>query len=153
MNGRPSVNLQIVQHNFQQPTSACVSRERRELNSHAEFGVSLARSWLNAAGPSASEREICLWEGLREGVFSEVFIGFQRFFVVFRGFQRFFSEIFRGPLRDPLRGRFPSQALGLVAPNRVAPWTFSNTCWLNQRQKAIPVTQIRLTICHLSHEG
>ena len=63
---------------------------------------------------------ICLWEGLWEGGFSEiferfweVFRGFQRFLEVFRGFQRFlevfrvFWEVFRGPLRDPLIGRFP----------------------------------------------
>ena len=72
--------------------------------------------------------EICLWEGLWEGLsetgFSEIF---ERFWEVLRGFQRFwevlrdfsevlrdfsevfrdFWEVFRGPLRDPLRGRFP----------------------------------------------
>ena len=58
---------------------------------------------------------------MRGSLFSEVFRGFERssevfrdFSEVFRGFERSsevfrdFSEVFRGPLRDPLRGRFPS---------------------------------------------
>ena len=65
--------------------------------------------------------------------YSEVFRGFQRLLEVFRDFSevlRDFSEVFRGPLRDPLRGRFPSQeALSPVSPDRVAPWTFSKL-WL-----------------------
>ena len=82
-----------------------------------------------------------LWEGtlpLRgslRGKFSEVFRGFQRFS---EGFQRFwevflfrdFSEFLKGFQRSSER---PSQrqialseALSPVAPNCVAPWTFSN---------------------------
>ena len=37
-----------------------------------------------------------------------------------RGFQRFL-ETFRGPLRDPLRGRFPSQRLSVLLPLIVLP--------------------------------
>ena len=37
-----------------------------------------------------------------------------------RGFQRFF----RGPLRDPLRGRFPSQTLSVLLPLIVCPLNF-----------------------------
>ena len=70
-----------------------------------------------------------LWEAnlpLRD--FSEVFRGLQRFTEVFRvfkkGFERSrfwellrgFSKIFRGPLRDPLRGRVPSQRLSVLLP-------------------------------------
>ena len=44
--------------------------------------------------------------------------GFQKFLQVLRGFERFsergFQRIFRGPLRDPLRGRFPSQRLSVL---------------------------------------
>ena len=39
---------------------------------------------------------------------------------VFRGFQRL-SEVFRGPLIDPLRGRFPSQKLSVLLPLIVLP--------------------------------
>ena len=49
--------------------------------------------------------------------------GFQR---VFRGFSevfRDFSEVVKGPLRDPLRGRFPSQRLSvlIVLPLELSP--------------------------------
>ena len=43
---------------------------------------------------------------------AKVFNGCQRFLEVFRDF----SEVFRGPLRDPLRGRFPSQRLSALLP-------------------------------------
>ena len=93
-----------------------------------------------------------LWEGnlplrgsLRGSLFSEGFFrGFQRFLEVLRGFQRFlerfpevfkdfsevfrdFSGIFRGPLRDPLRGRFPSQRLSVLLPLIVLPLNLSPT--------------------------
>ena len=42
------------------------------------------------------------------------------FLEVFRGFQRFF----RGPLRDPVRGRFPSQSLSVLLPLFVLPLNF-----------------------------
>ena len=47
-----------------------------------------------------------------------VFGGFQR---LFRGF----SEVFRGPLRDPLRGRFPSRRLSVLLPLFVLPLELS----------------------------
>ena len=51
-------------------------------------------------------------------------VGFQSFleifFEVFRGFQlkgfQSFSDVFRGPLRDPLGGRSPSQRLSVLLP-------------------------------------
>ena len=60
---------------------------------------------LGATGPRASERKSAS-ERVSE---REAFRGFQRFSKVFRGLQRFLevSEVFRSPLRDPLRGRFP----------------------------------------------
>ena len=42
-----------------------------------------------------------------------------------RGFQRFF----RGPLRDPLRGRFPSQRLSVLLPLIVLPLELSPTTY------------------------
>ena len=75
--------------------------------------------------------KICLWEGVWEGLweggFSEIF---QRFWEVFRGFERFsefferFSEIFER--FSEVLSETLSEALSPVAPNRVAPWTFSN---------------------------
>ena len=60
-----------------------------------------------------------LWEGnlplrgsLRGPLRGRASEGFRGFSEVFRGFQRFF----RGPLRDPLRGRFPSQRLSVPLP-------------------------------------
>ena len=38
---------------------------------------------------------------------------------------RDFSEVFRGPLRDPLRGRFPSQRLSVLLPLIVLPLELS----------------------------
>ena len=73
------------------------------------IGESLRGKWIGATGPRASERQTCLWEGLWEGGFSE---SFERFSEVFRGF----LEVFRGPLRDPLRGRFPSQRRSVLLP-------------------------------------
>ena len=48
----------------------------------------------------------------------------QRFSEVFRDFQRFWRG-FRGPLRDPLRGRFPSQRLSVLLPLFVLPLELS----------------------------
>ena len=99
----------------------------------------LLKSWrkratrLGATGRRASEREICLWEGLREDLregglqrFSEVFSGFQRVFRdILRGFQRF-SGIFQRPSQRPSQRQISlSEALRPVAPNHGAPWTFS----------------------------
>ena len=56
--------------------------------------------------------------------FLEVFRDFERFSEVLRGFQRFL-EVFRGPLRDPLRGRFPSQRLSVLLPLIVLPLELS----------------------------
>ena len=58
-------------------------------------------------------------------VFSKVCGGFQRFSEVFRVFFRGFLEVFRGPLRDPLRGRFPSQRLSVLLPLIVLPLELS----------------------------
>ena len=48
------------------------------------------------------------------------------------GFQRFsegFQRVFRGPLRDPVRGRFPSQRLSVLLPLIVLPLeTPTKTC-------------------------
>ena len=73
-----------------------------------------------------------LWEGnlpLRGSLRGRPFRGFQRSSEVFRGFQRF-SEIFRGfqrsSQRPSQRQTSLSEALSPVAPNRAAPWTFSN---------------------------
>ena len=49
-----------------------------------------------------------------ERVLSEVFRGFLEVF-------RVFLEVFRGPLKDPLRGRFPSQRLSVLLPLIVLP--------------------------------
>ena len=84
------------------------------------FGESWRGNTIGATGPRASEREICLWEGLWEGGFSEilqrfleVFRGFKRFSEVLRSFQRFqeiferFSEVLSETLSEadfPLRG-------------------------------------------------
>ena len=70
-----------------------------------------------------------LWEGnlpLRGSLRGR---GFQRFLEVVRGFQAFrdFSEVFRGPLRDPLRGRFPSQRLSVLLHLIVLPLQLSPT--------------------------
>ena len=63
-------------------------------------------------GKSASERV-----SEREG-FQRFLKGFlQRLSEVFRDL----SEFFRGPLRDPLRGRFPSQRLSVLLPLIVLP--------------------------------
>ena len=55
--------------------------------------------------------------------FSEVFRDFQRLSEIFQRFSEMapeVSEVFRGPLRDPLtdpfRGRFPSQRLSVLFP-------------------------------------
>ena len=53
--------------------------------------------------------------------FSEGLRGSQRFSEVCGGFQRFF----RGPLRDPLRGRFPSQRLSVLLPLILLPLNLS----------------------------
>ena len=45
----------------------------------------------------------------------------QRFSEVFRDI----SEVFRGPLRDPLRGRFPFQRLSVLLPLIVLPLELS----------------------------
>ena len=78
---------------------------------------------IGATGPRASET-ISERVSEREGS--------QRFLEVFRCFQRFselafqrFSEVFRGPLRDPLRGRFPSQKLSVLLPLIVLPLELS----------------------------
>ena len=60
--------------------------------------------------------------GPLRGMVSELFRAFQRFSELFRGFQRFsevfrgFSEVFQGPLRDPLRVPFSSQSWGPCCP-------------------------------------
>ena len=100
-----------------------------------ELGESLMGKWMGATGPRASERQSCLREGLWKGGFSEFFQrfsefcrGFQSFlkevFRVFRGCQSFFRG-FRDPLRDPLRGRFPSQRLSVLLPLIVLPLELS----------------------------
>ena len=83
-------------------------------------------------GKVASEKE-SEREGFR--VFLEVLRGFQRFSEVVRVFLdvfrvflevfRVFLEVFRGPLRDPLRGRFPSQRLSVLLPLIVLPLELS----------------------------
>ena len=57
-----------------------------------------------------------------------VFRGLQSSSELFRGFQRFFrdlSEVFKGPLRDLLRGKFPSQRLSVLLPLIVLPLELS----------------------------
>ena len=93
---------------------------------------------LGATGPrgkSASER-VSEREGCR---------GFQRFSEVFRSFQRS-SEVVRGfqssSQRPSQRQISLSEALGPVAPSRVAPWAFSKqweTHFLTTRRSAAPV--------------
>ena len=69
-----------------------------------------------------------LWEGnlpLRGSLFSE-----ENLLEVLRGFQRFSEifeilKVFRGPLRDPLTGRFPSQRLSVLLPLIVLPLELS----------------------------
>ena len=85
-------------------------------------GESLRGNTIGATGPRASEREICLWEGLLEGGLTSFF---QRLLEVFRGFKQRFWEVYRGPLRDPLRGRFPSQRLSVLSPLFVLPLELS----------------------------
>ena len=88
-----------------------------------KLGENSRGNTIGATGPRASDREICLRGYLRGRVFrgfsdvSEVLRGFYRFSEVFRDF----SEVFRGPLRDPLRGRFPSQRLSVLLPLIVLP--------------------------------
>ena len=72
----------------------------------SERSPSLRGKWRGATGLRASEREVCLWEGLWEEGLSEVSRSSQRFLEAFRGSQRF-SEIFQ---------RF----------SEVLSWTFSN---------------------------
>ena len=66
--------------------SWCEHFYRREFKGQQNRGNRTERLW----------EEICLWEGLWEGVF-------RVFWEAFRDFW----EVFRGPLRDPLRGRSP----------------------------------------------
>ena len=77
-------------------------------NSQLVFGCQCLRGQ-RATGPRASERE----EGLWEGGFSEVFRGLWK--------------VFRGPLRDTLRGRFPSRRLSVLLPLIVLPLEHSPT--------------------------
>ena len=95
---------------------------RRELKGQQDRGNRIESLW----------EEICLWVGLWEGGFSEIF---ERFWEVFRGFsevlrgfERFseFFERFSEVLSETLsEADFLSEALSPVVPNRVAPWTFS----------------------------
>ena len=84
----------------------------------ARFGESLRGKWIGAAGPRAPEREICLWEGLWEDLW-DAFRGFQK---CFRGFQK-------SSQRPSQRQISLSKAPNPVAPDRVAPWTFSKRIW------------------------
>ena len=110
---RPKDWKQIWIENFKWPISDWKFQVRREFKGQQNRGNRTESLW----------EEICLWEGLWEGGFSEiferfweVFRGFQRFWEVFRGFERCkrflrgFQRFFRGFQRSsqrPLRGRFP----------------------------------------------
>ena len=78
-------------------------RKRRFISKFLRVFLFLFRrpKGIGATGPRASEREICLWEGLCVGGFSEgkteVFRGLQRFLEVFR-------DLFRGFQRCPRWG-------------------------------------------------
>ena len=91
-------------------------RRAKVARDKTSFGESLRGKWIGATGLRASEKEICLWEGLWEGGFSEVFRGFQRFLEVSRGFQRFFRGFQSSSQRPSQRQISLSEALSLVAP-------------------------------------
>ena len=100
---------------------------------------------LGATGPRVSERKICLRKRLREDLrkpprgslcdllfITSVFLGgFRRpSRIPFCDLLLFFTSVplggFRRPSWRPSRRRiFLSETLGPVAPNRVAPWSFS----------------------------
>ena len=81
------------------------------------------------------------------GRVSDVFTGFQRFSEVIRGFERFF----RGPLRDPLRGRFPSQRLSVLLPLFLLPLNLSpkialTTCLKNLNVQGASLNKVFLIV-------
>ena len=91
-----------------------------------EQGQQRGQSASERVSERTSEREGC--RGFQR--FFEVFRGFQSFSEVFGGFQRFsevFQRFFRGPLRDPLRSRFPSQRLSVLLPLFLLPLNLSPT--------------------------
>ena len=105
------------------------------------IGESLRGNRIGATGLRASERKISASErvserSLWEGDFQSFFRDLKRFLEVLRGFRGFqsFSEVFRdfsegfqrSSQRPSQRQISFSEALSLVAPIRVAPWTFSN---------------------------
>ena len=102
-----------------------VSKFRREFKRQMKRGNRTESLW---------EGNLPLRKSLRGSLRGRVFGGLQKFLEIFRGFlmllegfKRFwevfrdFTEVFRGPLRDPLRGRFPSQRLSALLPLIVLP--------------------------------
>ena len=108
--------------------------------------MSTIRSWYRETAENRREfkwqhdrgnRTESLWEGnlpLRGSLRGRVFMASEVFIEVFRRFSEIFQRFFRGPLRDPLRGRFPSQSPLHLAKIRSLPgkpnqrkassWTF-----------------------------
>ena len=83
---------------------------------------------IGATGPRASERESASERVSERTSEREGFRGVLRFLEVLRCFQRF-SEVFQKSLRDPLRGRFPSQRLSVLLPLFLLPLNLSPTVW------------------------
>ena len=100
---------------------------------------------LGATGLRASEREICLWEGLWEGLWKPLTKLWRPLKKTLKTSQRKtlwkplkpsknlwkickppspLKKLVNLPLRDPLRGRFPSQRLSVLLPLFICPLPF-----------------------------
>ena len=98
-------------------------------NSNQNWGVSRPKSTLLGESSRGNTREI----------FKVFFRGFYRF-LDFPEVFRDFSEVFRSPLRNPLRGRFPSPRLSVLLPLFVLPLELSSP---NCKDPALTIAEKR----------
>ena len=116
----------LHQHHTSQEGSAGAGREGSFLRyllgvAHASAIYTTSRATrLGATGLRASEREICLWQGLWEDLWQPL-KNLWKPLTASKTTKT--SENFRKPLplRDPLRGRFPSQRLLVLLPLFICP--------------------------------